>query len=238
MAPKKEIPAFTFYMLFSSMVIFVILSHYGNEGFSLFINNLHQPILDLFFKHITHLGDGMMLLLFIPIIIFKKSIHGLILSLGALVHFVVILLGKQVLFHGAPRPMLHFNEISLHVVEGVKIAYYNTFPSGHTATAFLIVALLAQIKVKNPFYQFFLFVLAFLVAISRVYLMQHFLLDVWAGMWIGYASYTIAKSIVLKFSPAWLNFRLNQFLYDKFLFVFVLLRRRIQSENYRYRRFK
>lgn len=235
---NKDIPAFSFYMLLSSIVIFMILLNYSNEGFSIYINHLHQPISDLFFKYVTHLGDGLMLLLFVPIIFFKKSAYGFILSVGALVHFIFILLGKQVFFHGAPRPMLHFNEMSLHAVEGVKIAFYNTFPSGHTATAFLLAALLAQIKARNPFYQFILFALAFLVAVSRVYLMQHFLLDVLAGMWIGYASYLMSKAIVLKLPFAWLNFRLNQFIYTISISVLVSLGSRIQPKNYRYRRFK
>ncbi|MFD2034078.1 phosphatase PAP2 family protein [Belliella marina] len=235
---RKDIPAFTFYLLFGSVLIFMLVLKYSNKGFSLYINELHHPILDAFFKHITHLGDGLMLLLFLPIIFFKKSTYGIILHLGALIHLVFVYLGKQVFFHGAPRPMLVFQDLSLHVVEGVKIASYNTFPSGHTATAFLLAALLAQTRPRQPFYQFFPFLLALLVAFSRVYLMQHFLVDVLAGMWIGYFSFFAAKAITLRFPPKWQNFRLNQFLLSKLQLGLVVWKRRIHSDNYRYRRLK
>ncbi|MCH7415083.1 hypothetical protein MM213_16395 [Belliella sp. R4-6] len=149
---RKDIPAFTFYLLFSTIVFFLLVLNHSNKAFFLLVNSLHHPILDTFFKNITHLGDGLILLVFLPIIFFKKSAYGLTLSLGALIHFLFILLTKKCLFRGAPRPMLVFENLSLHLVEGVKIAHYNTFPSGHTATAFLIAAILAQTKARHPIF--------------------------------------------------------------------------------------
>lgn len=208
---KNKIPsAFLLYMLLSSVIILILLLSYGNRGFSIYINQLHQPHSDMFFKYMTHLGDGFILLLFIPLIYFKRSVYGLIFSLGALIQLIFISLGKQVFFLGAPRPMTYFHEMSLHVVDGVKIAYFNTFPSGHTATAFFVAAFLSLVNLKGTIHQAIFFVLALMVALSRVYLMQHFLLDVFAGMWIGYASYLMAKFVILKLPSPWLNFRFNQ----------------------------
>jgi membrane-associated phospholipid phosphatase len=65
--------------------------------------------------------------------------------------------------------------------------YVNSFPSGHTSTAFT-TALLLSFIVRKRFAVFFFPVIAFLVGYSRVYLAQHFVTDVLAGSVIGIIS--------------------------------------------------
>jgi membrane-associated phospholipid phosphatase len=63
----------------------------------------------------------------------------------------------------------------------------NSFPSGHTSTAFTLALLLAFLSKKN-FWVYFFPLIAFFVGYSRVYLAQHFVTDVFAGMLIGIVS--------------------------------------------------
>ena len=72
------------------------------------------------------------------------------------------------------------------MVDGVVLhAGFSSFPSGHTMSAFAVFSLLAFFASHSK-RQIFLFVsLAILVAASRVYLIQHFVADVWMGSLLG-----------------------------------------------------
>lgn len=116
---------------------------------------------------------------------------------------------------GAPRPLTWFAQnmpdISLPLTEGVNMHYYLSFPSGHTTTFFcLYFALCAiytyyaqQTPTAKPWarkwvcilVQVVCFLLAAISSYSRLYLSQHFALDVLAGMVIGVASVLIMALI-------------------------------------------
>jgi undecaprenyl-diphosphatase len=64
----------------------------------------------------------------------------------------------------------------------VTQAYSTSFPSGHTALAFLIAVVLSH---YYPRYAKFFYPLAVIVALSRLYLGVHYLTDVIAGAVVG-----------------------------------------------------
>lgn len=68
------------------------------------------------------------------------------------------------------------------------------FPSGHTTLAFAMAVILAD-KAEKPAVRVYLYSLAVLVAMSRVYLGVHYVSDVVAGAVVGY----VAALIVLRF---------------------------------------
>ncbi|HNZ86045.1 MAG TPA: phosphatase PAP2 family protein [Paludibacteraceae bacterium] len=70
--------------------------------------------------------------------------------------------------------------MDLHTIDGVRLHAWNSFPSGHTMTAFAFFLSLALI-VKNQLLKFFFFAMSLLVGFSRIYLNQHFLEDTLAG---------------------------------------------------------
>lgn len=93
----------------------------------------------------------------------------------------------------APRPVTWFAEncpdITLPLVEGVKMNTWLSFPSGHTTTFFalfftLSIILYAEnIKGKHML-SFLAFLAATFGAYTRIYLSQHFALDIFAGICI------------------------------------------------------
>ena len=112
----------------------------------------------------------------------------------------------QVLKHTvrAPRPLTWFAEnmpdITLPLTEGVRMNYHLSFPSGHTTTFFCMYFALCAIytfyahtptRVKSAAVQVVLFALAAVSSYSRLYLSQHFALDVLAGMLIGVVSVAV-----------------------------------------------
>ena len=112
----------------------------------------------------------------------KKDLHfqtSLILS--ALLSLGISQFSKHILFSSERRPSFYYD---LTQVEGEEQHTNNTFPSGHTTAAFSFVTILA-IGLKKNWIQLTLPFLAGLVALSRIYLGQHFLIDVVFGSILG-----------------------------------------------------
>lgn len=153
----------------------------------LWFNQNHTTFMDGIFKYITHLGSGLMALVFILVFLsfsFYKTIiyaSGLFLSV-----FVIEGISKRLLFSHVLRPAYHYtDQIAFNFIEGATTQGMQTFPSGHTGAAFALMAFLALILPRK--FSILLFVIALLVGVSRIYLLQHFFVDVYAGSIVGTA---------------------------------------------------
>jgi membrane-associated phospholipid phosphatase len=112
---------------------------------------------------------------------------------------------KRTYFQKSPRPFKYFEDIAdLHLVPGVEQLSWKSFPSGHSTTAFAIMICLSII-VKNNFYKLAFFILAALIAYSRVYLSQHFLTDILAGSFIGTFTGLWLHQVIERLSWPWLD---------------------------------
>lgn len=153
------------------------------------LNALHHPHLDSLFKHSTRGGEewaGIALGVFLIIARERKYLIAYLISLLSMISCVQLL--KHGIFHDAIRPIAWFGEQAnqLHKVEGVQIHTQNSFPSGHTSAGFFFFSYWAMCVPQHFWKVFFLFS-ALLVALSRVYLLQHFLEDIFVGSLIGCA---------------------------------------------------
>lgn len=175
----------------------------------LWINGHNHPILDDFFKVITNLGDG---LVFLPIILillfvqFRYALMALMLMAG---NALMVSLFKRVLFYGLERPRTFLGDKLIHFVPGVEVHGINSFPSGHTATAFSAALFIAFLNGNNKIRILALFIAA-LVAYSRMYLAQHFLIDVAGGAAIGtlttYLLWLVFENI---HNPKWMTMKIS-----------------------------
>ena len=159
----------------------------------LLINQFHNPFLDLFFRYITNLGDGSLFAVLLIGLLFHNYYSSMLTALTIIFQAILVSIFKRGIYKGLERPLAFFNEdVSLNFVEGVDVHSFNTFPSGHTATAFAIFALLyIVIKNKGVIVSTILFMIAFLVGLSRVYLLQHFVVDAYFGAIFGILSVLI-----------------------------------------------
>ena len=151
----------------------------------LIINSSNNRILDLFFYWLTYFGDGITFAILILVLLFysyHKALSGLIIFLST---SLVAQLIKNLLFANHYRPFKYLAEQNnLHIPEGVTTLVNNSFPSGHTVTAFAMATFLVLTYPKRNIWLPLLLV-ASLTAYSRVYLTHHFPVDVWAGSLIG-----------------------------------------------------
>lgn len=198
--PRNKYKVLQFYFLFVLLFGGVSLFFYEKGGFELYINSFHHPVADEFFKRITHLGDGLFLAFFILLSALFCFRNSLLITFGTLIHIVAVHVCKQWLFNGFPRPIEYLKEIPFYQIPGVHMNHWQSFPSGHTTTAFMLATTLILILPKKQAgLGYFLFFLACLVGFSRIYLMQHFWIDVWAGALLGIATTWLSYYLVCRY---------------------------------------
>ncbi len=183
---KKNTAFFIPYFLFLLAGGIILLLN-SKTDIHIFINSHHAPQADFFFSNWTNAGLGIMIIPVAIILAFIRFRYMLISVLGFLIA-VIINDSLKVLFH-TPRPVTVFAQLhqSLYLVPNVEMYSWNSFPSGHTATGFCMFCLLA-LYTKNNIMKFFCFIVALLIAYSRMYLSEHFLQDVYVASIIGVGS--------------------------------------------------
>lgn len=176
------IPYFLF-LLFCAILLF----SFSKTELHILSNQANNNFFNYFFKYATLLGDGTVIAILFIALLFIKYRYAFAFLTGSLLSATVVNLFKKVLLDDMFRPSKYFElfeTYQLHFVEGVKLHSYQSFPSGHTATAFNLFFMLALL-VKNNTLKLLLFILAALVGYSRVYLSQHFLIDITVGSVVG-----------------------------------------------------
>jgi undecaprenyl-diphosphatase len=170
--------------------MFSYILHLDTALFLLIDNNFHFSLLNDNMRAVTDLGNGWVVYWLVLLYVyyynrqkFKESFF--LLFLTQIVPGIIDIIIKKAV--NRPRPVValhslieegkvHVNVLGRHLTE-------NSFPSGHTVTAFSIAVALSYMfpEHKKVFY-----ILAYVVAFSRVYDGEHYPLDVIAGGIIGY----------------------------------------------------
>lgn len=159
----------------------------------LYINHYHYHALDYFFFCMTYFGDGLFSALFLVSLLFVNIRKAFVVT----VVFLIVVLLVQALKYTfvEPRPFLYFQETQgLYYIPWLEMHKLNSFPSGHTAQAFCLALCVCFYAQKR--YAILLFTLAALTGLSRMYLLQHFPLDVLVGSFIAVVVTTIAFPVV------------------------------------------
>jgi membrane-associated phospholipid phosphatase len=169
-----------------ALIIAVFLFIYGKENSFLLINKYNSPEFDYVFEFWTYLGHGIIWLpLFAYVLLFKRE--HLVSVLAALIICTLLTqILKRVVFWNDFRPIVVLAD-KVRVIPGYYLNRAHSFPSGHTSTAFTLALLLASI-VKRNIWVYVFPLIAFFVGYSRVYLAQHFVTDVLAGIFVGIVS--------------------------------------------------
>ncbi|MGZ3975543.1 MAG: phosphatase PAP2 family protein [Flavisolibacter sp.] len=191
------------FTLVLAVIVAVFAIIYGKDNSFLVINKYNSPEFDYVFRYWTYLGDGIIWVpLFAYVLLFRRDylvavLAALIIS-TILTHFL-----KRVVYPNEFRPIVVLGD-KVRVIQGYYMNREHSFPSGHTITAFTLALLLASIVKKN-FWVYFFPLVAFFVGYSRVYLAQHFVTDVLAGIFVGtvsaYLSLLIHHQFQKKRSP-------------------------------------
>lgn len=154
----------------------------------------HTQFLDTIVPFFTNLVDWLPYLSII-LLLFYRAGWATFLASNLLITTLIVQPIKHIIH--APRPLIwfaqHYPEISLPLVQDVKMNHWYSFPSGHTTTFFALFFALSiilhaeNIKGKHLL-SFLCFLAATFGAYTRIYLSQHFALDIFAGILIAVVS--------------------------------------------------
>ena len=179
---------------------FIVLSMLmGKENAFLLLNVNLGPVADFFFYIWANAGDGFIWIpAFALTLMYKKKF---VPFLVATIVFSTLITqsSKQVFFKSENRPTAVITNASLiHKVPGIEIHTTNSFPSGHTATAFSLFLFCCFISTKKWIVPVG-FAYALLSGYARIYAAQHFPIDVGAGILVAYCSILISWVIHINY---------------------------------------
>lgn len=181
---KKYSAFYIPYILFVVAFIVLILSN-EKADLHLWLTSFNSPAGDVFFRYYTEVGGSIPYFIIAGLLFYRYRI-ALFLLVTQLISGLFSIIVKQT--WNEPRPIKYFADnfpnLKFHQVVGEHLHSLHSFPSGHTITAFAFFLSLAFFT-KRPILHFVYFVLALLVGFSRIYLSQHFALDVLVGSLIG-----------------------------------------------------
>ena len=150
----------------------------------------HTALLDKLVPLFTNLVDWLPYLS-VLLLLFYRAGWATFLASNLLLTTLIVQPIKHIV--NAPRPLTwfaeHMPDLTLPIVDGIRMNLWLSFPSGHTATFFAlffslsVICCAENIKGKNML-SFLCFLCATFGAYTRIYLSQHFALDIFAGILI------------------------------------------------------
>lgn len=164
-----------------------LIQYYGKDELHLLINKSYTIYLDVFFKYFSKFGPIVFILSILYIVIKKEKYKTLFILLSSyLLNFIIVTFVKKTFYIHVHRPTFYFEQkgIDLHLIEGVTSQIPFTFPSGHTAEAFLLMLFICLLFDKK-WIKYGAIIIAVIMAFSRVYLSKHFLIDTIGGAILG-----------------------------------------------------
>lgn len=157
------------------------------------LNGWHNSFLDVVMRAYTDFVAWPVYLLMLLPLVYRRWGWTVLFAASEVSSALVVQLLK--LLCNMPRPKTFFAEMggqmndafSQIVVDGVSMHSWHSFPSGHTATFFVFFSICAFLWTHEHKPAGWLFgalslLLALLGGYSRIYLSQHFMLDVCVGM--------------------------------------------------------
>jgi len=176
----------------------VIKLVYSREAIYFAVNSANSTWADYIAPYITDIGNGWTVIILAVIFALFNFRGAFLIATSYGITSILVQIVKRIV--GAPRPKLYFyDQLShIHFVKGMYIDTFDSFPSGHTVTAFSAAIAITYLS-KNKGWAIPLLLIAILVGCSRMYLSEHFFEDVVAG--------SIMGAVVTVFWLTWLDNR-------------------------------
>lgn len=191
---------FTIAMI-SSLLLAIILFGasylYSREKVFMLLNEDLGKWGDTLFNCISYLAEGWIWIPYFLIVFGWLKKDPIFILLNFLISTLLTQIPKNFIWENISRPIASsIPKSQIHTVPGVEMHSWSSFPSGHTATAFTLFLVTVYLFPKKEVF-FIGGIYAVACGYSRVYLAQHFPLDVAGGIFV--AIITIIMCIYLSF---------------------------------------
>jgi len=181
------------FLITTALVYFEITEEF-DQGVIFFVSeNVGDPTLDIIMQYITESGDTFYMLGFGVVTLLIKKTRRIGITLMILIVLSTLLTGyikcgvdrdrPDFDYAGVPFPVEISQDTFALFCEG---GYGASFPSGHAARSIVFGIVLAYVLSQRfPRGCYLLFAYPILVSLSRVYVLQHFPMDVIGGTILG-----------------------------------------------------
>lgn len=186
--------------ILGGLLLIAVSAYLGRIPVFLFLNTDGGAFMDQFFKWATWGAEGWVWIPYLIVLVtwFKKDIKLIVLNF--LLSTLITQISKHIIWDDITRPILSGIPLNqIHTVPGQVTHAYNSFPSGHTATAFTLFLLTVYFFPTKWTFAIGL-IYAIICAYSRVYLGQHFPMDLGGGMLVAVLSMQLSILIRQKIS--------------------------------------
>jgi membrane-associated phospholipid phosphatase len=181
----------------------------------------HTPARDIFYKYYTQAAEWFPYVVCVCLLLFSRIGDGVLATAAMSISGLATQGLKYAVDTDRPYRWFSMNmpDVTLPLVEGVRMSKYYSFPSGHTTSFFALAFVLCILVTSNPRiprnYRFLIQILLFLAAAvgaySRIYLSQHFPEDIFGGIFVGILITLFCYVVFVRFEDQkWYNYRLFQ----------------------------
>lgn len=177
--------------------------------------NRHTPARDMLYRYYTQIAEWLPYVICVIILLFSRIGDGIFASAAQICSALTTQLFKHII--NAPRPItwfgMNYPEVQLPLTEGVRMNEWYSFPSGHTTSFFALFFVLSIILSHQwprfaPYTQALCFALAAVGGYSRIYLSQHFTMDVFGGVIVGMLITIVCYAVFYRYEDKqWYNYR-------------------------------
>ena len=181
------------FLFVSFLVIFEVTENFDQAIVSLVVENSGNPSTDLLMQLITETGDTFYMLGFGILMLILKKTRRIGITLMILIVLSTLLTGYIKCGVDRDRPGFEYEGVSFPVdisrdtfalfCEG---GFNASYPSGHAARSMIFGIVLGYaLSERFPRGAYLLFLYPILVSISRIYVLQHYPMDVIGGAILG-----------------------------------------------------
>ncbi len=187
-SPYRNFLIINVFILLAGIIPFFLLE----KGEMVYLVNARAgETLDIIFRYITWIGSGWLFAALVLVLLFVRMYYAL--AGGASLALTGLSIGffKYIVFPEMYRPTHIFGLESFeHLLRDFEYRVDHSFPSGHTITVYAFAAFLVYV-LPRKWSPWVFTIMAVLVGFSRIYLLQHFYMDVYAGAAVGIAVTTL-----------------------------------------------